>query len=96
MELLLFIIIVLLILLIWFITSTDKDITEKHKELQAEYKNLKSKYEVQKFELKKYQDEEIRKNKELARDFLTDTAFWMRKTFIYAKENKELKKKKKE
>lgn len=96
MEVLLTVVIIFLILFVWFMVSTDGDLHKKYKDLQKEHSELKTKYEAQKFELRKYQNEEIKKNKEFAKEFLTDTAFWMRKTFAYAKENRELKKKKKE
>lgn len=85
------VVIVLLLLFIWFISVCDNEQDKNMKKLQAKYDKLQQKYEEQTFELKKLKDEDIKRNKELARDFLTDTAFWMRKTFYYASENKRLK-----
>jgi len=91
MDLLLVSVIIFLTLLIWFIMTTDKKIGKDYKKLQIEYNNLKLKYEAQKFEIKQLKDEKEDRNKIWAREFLTDTAFWMRKTFHYAQENKKLK-----
>lgn len=68
-----------------------KNLQDEYQKLQVEYQNLKSKYESQKFELKKYKDEDVRRNKEIARECLTDTAYWMKRNFENAKHCNELK-----
>lgn len=95
MEILLIAVIIFLILLIWFITSSENDLHKRYKDLQKEYADLKLKYDTQNFELKKYKNEDVKRNKEIAKDFLTDTAYWMKRTFYYAKENQILKRKEK-
>ena len=91
MVLILSLVIILLLLFIWLISLCDNAQNTNYKNLQAKFNTLQKKYEEQTFELKKLKDENIKRNNELAKDFLTDTAFWMRRTFYYAKENKNLK-----
>ena len=90
MALLLTAIIIILILLIWLMVSADGNLQEKYKILEDEHKKLQSKYETQKFELKKYKDEDTKRNKDLAKEFLTDTAYWMKRSFENTKKYNEL------
>lgn len=90
--------VIVLILILWFLISSEnksdkryKNLQDEYQKLQLEHQNLKSKYEAQKFELKKYKDEDVRRNKEVARECLTDTAYWMKRSFENAKRYNELK-----
>ena len=68
-----------------------ENLKDECSKLQIENQKLKTKYEQQIFELKKYKDENIRKNKELDKECLTDTAYWMKRSFENATAYNELK-----
>lgn len=86
-------IIFILFLFICFLVSCDKGQDKIIKKLRDENRELKNKYEQQLFELKKYKDEDKILHKEMARTFFTDTAYWMKRVFYYASENKKLREK---